>query len=274
MRRATTSTATKGRRSAKKLTKHKIGEKAASAIKRNWSTKTQQQRKEETNGVGSLHPFQDAMEELRRTHEKEMEEWDRRFEERTLGFRLSTDGHQATLRRLLPLLLFPPEKRSEMYIELSHNRLCAGTRSSYWTTLMSLEACLCPPNHRSPDGKMIRKKLNHLADIEAATIERPTCCAQEIEIWVSDKSIPLTWATAMLVTFLLGQRLADVCLLQRRSIQVIGEMVAVTFLEGKTIPMTGPYTIHLSVNSVCAQRILNLHRDVDPLQRLFLAKGE
>jgi hypothetical protein len=260
---------TKTRTAQEKITKQQT-----QAPKQKMQTATTEKTKNKTmeDKQPQRYPFNEAARALGRTNAIGMADLERRFEERALGFKLTTVGYQETLRRLLPFLLIPPAQRSAKFLEVSQIGICAGTRSSYWTTILSLETCLCP-KETSPDAKKIRTHLNHLADIEAACLDRPTCTTMEIRVWVRAEGLPERWATAMMVTFVLGQRFSDICLLQGRCLQIMGDRLAVTFLEGKTIPCTGPYTIHLELKSLCAQRILHLLSS-DPLRRIFVQPDE
>jgi hypothetical protein len=208
-------------------------------------------------------------------HGEEMRQLLERFEARALGFRLTTASYQATLRRLLPFLLVPPMERTQVYMDLSQHGVAAGTRSSYWTSVMSLEMCLTP-NGRAPDGKKLSVRLDHLAAVEAATLERPTCTLQEITVWTEMPGLPSNWAAAMWATFLLGQRLSDLCLLQKKCVITTGEWMAITFIQGKTIPTMGPYTIHVSHKSRVATHILACIALAPkcPDTQIFLAEGE
>jgi hypothetical protein len=228
-----------------------------------------------TKKRGGMHPFNDAVTAMGEDHGEEMRQLLERFEARALGFRLTTASYQATLRRLLPLLLVPPLQRTRVYMVLSQNGLAASTRSSYWTSVLSLEMCLSP-NGRAPDGKKLSVRLDHLAAMEAATLERPTCTLQEIIAWTETPGLPSNWAAAMWVTFLLGQRLSDLCLLQLKCVVMMSEWMAITFVQGKTIPTTGPYTIHVSRTSRVATHILACMASApkNPESRIFLGKGE
>jgi integrase len=183
------------------------------------------------------------------------------------------------MRRLLPFLLVPAKNRSEVFMKMTKGRIGEGTRACYWVILMSLEGCLRPAD-RAPDEKKINTKLQHLSQTEAVTIIRPPCTYKEIDEWTADAKICPTWAAAMIVTFLLGQRLSDVGLLQTKSISIMESWIGITFLEGKTIPYTGPYTIHVERTSRVAANVMRCIElasrfpDFGPDTRIFLGEKE
>jgi integrase len=220
------------------------------------------------------HPFNDAVKEMAAKLGPAMQRLEKEFEGRALGFKLQTEGHQAAMRRLLPFLLVPAARRSEVFLGLSDGTVLPSTRSTYWITIQSLEVCL-RPSDRAPDAAKITTKLEHWAAIHAATIERPTCVEEEIRRWTEQKGLPKTWAAIIRLTFILGQRIGDLCLLQNRCVTRMMDWTVITFLEGKVIAQTGPYSIHIRNSSTTARLMWSMIRATDdPLKRIFLEEGE
>jgi hypothetical protein len=138
-----------------------------------------------TKRIPGRHPFNDAVIEMGRLQGKALEQLEEEFNQRALGFRMTSVGHQNSMRRMLPFLLVPAKKRSEVFMKLAKGRIGAGTRSGYWVILMSLEVCLRPAD-RAPDEKKVNTRLQQLSQTEAATIIRPTCTYMEIDKWTGE----------------------------------------------------------------------------------------
>jgi integrase len=219
-------------------------------------------------------PFNEAVQKMGINFGSAMMTLEEQFRNRALGFRLQTEAHQATMRRLLPFMLVPGATRSEIYMALSEGTILPSTRSAYWITIQSLEACM-RPSDRSPDAAKITTKLENLAAVYAAAIDRPTCVEADIRLWVAKKGLPTKWAAIIRLTFILGQRIGDLCLLQVRCLSTMGEWTVITFLEGKVIPQTGPFSIHIRSGSATAKLLWSLVKEMnDPLTRIFIDKGE
>jgi hypothetical protein len=48
------------------------------------------------------------------------------FNQRALGFRMTSVGHQNSMRRLLPFLLVPAKNRSEVFMKMTKGRIGEG----------------------------------------------------------------------------------------------------------------------------------------------------
>ena len=114
---------------------------------------------------------------------------------------------------------------------------------TYWTTLLAAaKAANIPP-------PVDAARINTWLQRNSETVEQPqreVALPHEIETWcntLENESL----VDCVRLTFYMGQRLADVVRLQKRSLVNRGTHVAVIFYQGKVVPKIGPFSINVHV---------------------------
>ena len=109
-----------------------------------------------------------------------------------------------------------------------------------------------------PDRAKIASWLATRAMLEVPL--RPSCVLEELATWLP--RLPVHLQPLLPVTFFLGQRASDVLMLRPQCLSVISslgpraeEFLAITFLEGKVVGKTGPYTLHCRKDSVVGRAL-------------------
>lgn len=173
------------------------------------------------------------------------------WENRPHGFRLTTPGYQAAQLRMLPLLLVSAAEQSKVFLDIHQKSgILFSSVSTYWTAFATLQASMSRP--KSTDHGKVQKHLEKMAMTE--THNRISCSAEEIAMW--SILLPIHLKGALKPCFTMGQRLSDFLQLGIHSLSILRteteEFLAVTFFVGKTVAITGAYTLHLHLKSDCA----------------------
>lgn len=204
-------------------------------------------------------------------HQESWNQLQHLWESRCRGWRLSTTGYQAAQFRMLPFLIFPPKDRSEIFLTvLGKSGILFGSGATYWTALSTLEGALQVPP--APDRTKIQKYLETKGMAEVPS--RISCTRSEVEAWTH--CLPTYLRPALISCFILGQRLSDFLLLTPQSYAIIRTKTeaygVLTFYEGKVVGITGPYSIHVDLNSGTHQQLLLAVKNARTLgwNRLFV----
>ena len=180
----------------------------------------------------------------------------RAWQGRPHGFRLTTAGYQSAQLRMLPFLLQSANDRSKVFLSIhTKSGILHGSGATYWTALGTLTAAL--GMGKPPDHPKIQKYLETRALAEIPV--RLSSTLEEVHLWML--RLPQYLEGALNPCFILGQRLSDFLQLVFDSLAILRTtteaFLAVTFFVGKTIGSTGPYTLHLPLNSEAATLLIS-----------------
>ena len=176
--------------------------------------------------------------------------------ERSRMFGFLSERFTKTQQMLLPLLLCPAQKRTEVFLQLAGNaKLRFSTMKTYAVALKTAtDACGLP---QPADVGRLHKYLEAQEGAEMAQ-NRQCANPEDVKQWTTNMTIALGTEGAVLaaivwLTFLLGQRLSDVVRLQARSLTTFPRHRSVTFFEGKVVPKIGPFSVNFKTPSPTSQ---------------------
>lgn len=185
-----------------------------------------------------------SQQQIHEAYEAIKEKWNTRP---SAWLRVTAD-YIATQRRFLPLVLLHHSKRFDVFIRWAKAReLRWSTISAYWTAILTLLNALDirPEKHETKNASWLALQCQQ--EVPTAAIPMTRHDAQDM--W---RRFPDAVSLGILVAFVLGQRISDALLLRRERIRVVfcqdrgtPAKVELTFVEGKTIRYTGPYTLYL-----------------------------
>lgn len=95
------------------------------------------------------------------------------------------------------------------------------------------------------------------------------------DIW-ADQRIPTWTRIALWVSFTLGQRVGDTLRWRVSKVRLqrfpylLGEVISITVVEGKTVEKTGAYTLHIPSETHTGQLIHLLHKEAQQTQSRYL----
>jgi hypothetical protein len=191
------------------------------------------------------------------------------WNDRPLGYKMTTAAYQATQARMLPFLLIPAAQRSAVFLGAAAGVIQWGTTATYWTAMGTAEQAVRTAaesnstNQTKPwlIGASDRAKIStYLEAMSLTEIPiRVSCDARDIEIWCKD--LPRHLANMIRICFIIGQRVSDFLLLQPHCVAIVNaasgqQFVAITFFEGKVVAKIGPFTIHMPVENILATSLL------------------
>lgn len=202
-----------------------------------------------------------------------------KFDGRDQGFKLTTTDYQRVQRRLLVFLVV--ENISETFLDTAGFRapskavddllMAPSTASTYWVAITAAAKAV---GMVIPDATKVDTWLNHISEMNPPA--RPSLTLEELHLAAG--SAPPHVKDAMFLSFLMGQRLGDVLLLQQRSISVVQNTLqrksscCVTFYEGKTVGLTGVYTLHIPIVGEAANIMIRAQER--SWENLFVPPGE
>lgn len=215
-----------------------------SAIGETWIldfVKSKQARAEDTPTFTQL--ARDFEQSLSVAQQRQVMSWRAQWKERAVGFRTTSLEYQRKQELMLPFLVAGPATSQTFLTVAKTACLRYSTMETYWTTLLAAAKSVNIP------APLDAAKICTWLQRNAETIEQPqreTATPLDVEAWCKAiKSERL--ADCMRLTFYLGQRLADVVRLQRRSLVNRDTHVAVIFYQGKVVPKIGPFSINVHV---------------------------
>lgn len=174
--------------------------------------------------------------------------------------------HQDRLKRFLPFAVMNTTTRTQTF-EKTANEMEWGPRTThtYFSTIMSMTKILSgapTPNDRA-----------YLTTLEKAVRETPTWDYEDPGQMLNDLTISIimanaasgdhTWVAAA-TALTTGQRLSDVCKLQRNNIVRINNLIAITFRHSKTERTKPPYTLHCKAESMIGQLVWKAAEAAEP----------
>lgn len=163
-------------------------------------------------------------------------EWNRRND----AFRHVTHDYQRTQERMLIFVAAEPHKFSLFQLVADQKNWKASTRATYWVALLAAQTALGRPI-TIPDKRNLR--VLERAAAREIPVRAPPIAAHVIEEIIL--RMPDHVSLLIAITFVWGQRLSDTALMRRDRIFLTLTGWAVTFVEGKTIAHTGPYTLYM-----------------------------
>lgn len=149
--------------------------------------------------------------------------------------------------RLLPIVTKGPKKRVETFQAVSEQLdWGARTQNTYWGALLSLLK-LCSLQLTIEDAAFTKLLDREAMQAERWDVEDESQVLDNVKIdklrLLARSASPNSAWRAAWITLALGQRMGDVLLLTAPNVTRIGDSIAVTVTEGKTIPTRGPYTM-------------------------------
>lgn len=224
-------------------------------------------------------PFMKRVRALEKPRMTELSRLLERFDNRSLGFKLTSTDYQKVQRRLLVFLL--SDKPSETFLTAAGFRspskevddlvVAPSTANTYWVAITSASKAL---QILLPDAAKVEGWLSHICEMYPPA--RPSVTLAEL--LEATHNAPEHIKDAMFLSYLLGQRLGDVLMLQQRSVTIVHNVMrqkascAITFYEGKTVGLTGVYTLHVPLAGEAAN-ILSRAQSRD-WQHLFVPHWE
>ena len=165
----------------------------------------------------------------------------------------TTPKYQQTQSRFAHLITLTPEQRAAQFIQMTA-KVLPSTRETYFGALLGAMKLLDVP--MTPEDRVVQKALAAEAKVHVPNIMHCwTHQAQQTVNLLAHKSPEAT--LLMILAYTLAQRPHDVLLLKRRSVKVIGGNVAVFFVDGKVIPMTQPYWLHIPLSLPLSDLLLS-----------------
>ena len=189
-----------------------------------------------------------------------LERWNARSE----PYRRLSPSYQAVMRRFISLAEWP-HTRCNIFTavaEAAKPPWKFSTRASYWIALHTAMEIAgvqpTPTDHRNMkwlESKAKQELPDQAPPLLVRHVER---LAYDLILHFSDEAIIL-----ILVTWILGQRISDMILIDWRWIRVLTttygqQFLIITLIEGKVINRIGAYSLSLDLNSPIAQAILTL----------------
>ncbi len=173
--------------------------------------------------------------------------WDRRDP----AFRRTTLDYQKQQHRWIWLMAVTHLQRFEAFEKIaSHRKWRASTQAAYYQAFLAAQTAL---GYKSTlaDVRNLRH-LTHQAAMEIPTAAPPMLDHHIPEMWHTHSDL---YSIGLFLAFTWGQRVSDVAKIRISRIAVERGFLRVTFVEGKTIIYTGPYTLYLRSASWLALEI-------------------
>ena len=163
-------------------------------------------------------------------------------------------GYQQTQMRLLFLFDYAPEDRWTQFKKVAEQRgLAASTTAAYWIAFQTLRKIMGEAE-RPEDGK-ISRFLEARAAASPASHPLPMTTAHARRL-MQRMDEPIV--TAILLAFVMGQRISDVMQLAGEDLTTNGKNLVITFRRGKVIPKIGPFTLALALDTAVARQMVEM----------------
>jgi hypothetical protein len=177
------------------------------------------------------------------------------WESRDQAFKRTTLDYQATQKRMLAFLAVDPFQKFHAFsLVASALGWKYATQAAYWTATMAAQTCL-NIQVTTADRKN-QRHLEHLAAVEMPALAPPmTIHHIHFLLQIMDDDV----TTGIFLAYAWGQRLSDIAKIRVSRVFRWPKALAITFVDGKTIQYTGPFTMFLPMPSCLANRILQLY---------------
>ena len=187
-----------------------------------------------------------------------------KFAARGSVWRTSTKEYQACQLRLVSLLgHVADQQRFTKFMAEANGRWAASTMATYWQAWLAAKKIIGEPE-TAEDARALR------------ILERESKCAirgdqQALDVAQLSRVIAGTASpqlrTAILVGWLLCQRISDVLQLHEKDVSLAHQHLSITFHRGKVVPVIGPFTVFLRLETYAAE---SLHRLARCRENMFL----
>lgn len=182
----------------------------------------------------------------------------------------TTQQHQQTQARLLPLLAIPEALRWTTFLQIANTlKWKATVKDAYWAAMGSAATILSVPKTKisqdaqrnaraealkcqtwSEDNPRQHITVEYINALEVIMVQEPYQAIRRL-------------MAAMILTFLLGQRFGDTLKWQRREVRTRqfyqqDKSFALGVVEGKTVEQTGQYTVHCPTTSRAGRLLQNI----------------
>jgi len=144
-----------------------------------------------------------------------------------------------------------------------------STMATYWAAMRAGKKYLDLPPAQT--DILMTRRLEHKAQEEAALTPRAAITPEQMRLLIQHLSH--TAAVMATLTFILGQRLGDIAKLHTEALQLVQlpgqHTLAIPFLEGKVIPKTGSYCLHLAASNPVVHDLIKLQQSMSEHKYLF-----
>jgi hypothetical protein len=182
-----------------------------------------------------------------------------------------TPNHRAKQLRLLPLLAINETTRFHIFTNIADaTNLKPSVRASYWAAVHSLANALgLTRTVEITNSQRVLTRRKELAPTWELNDKNFTTPKTISDIVLHLGTYPIL--SALILAFILGHRLGDILRIQKSLITNIyfneRQYTAVRIVEGKTVPLTGPYTVFIPCQGIAAS---SLQLAKDSLNKIYL----